>query len=144
MCTGGKSPGPGPAVDWSVDGEVGNEWELSASPGRSLTVRATVRPNARVTDVAFVMAPADGPFPSDDAVVVGTAGAWEPGAHEVRIRWDGRDRSGHRLAAGRYRLFGQMSTSSYRPVTCLDGSGAGVELSGGGEADGLGVLVVPR
>lgn len=59
------------------------------------------------------------------------------------MTWDGRDDAGRAVAPGRYRLFGEATATTTRAVTCVDGSGRGVEKhSGGHEGYGLGLFRV--
>jgi hypothetical protein len=106
-------------------------------------VTASVHPNAVVSSVAFVVSSEDGSAPDDGGPVIASFGSWGPGTHDVSIRWDGRDEEGVRIPAGRYRLFATTTGQSYRNVSCLDGSTGGIEVNGGGDGAGLGVLVVP-
>jgi hypothetical protein len=139
-CVEGKGAPPGPKVEWAVDGQPGNERELPAAPGRSLHLDANVLPNAVVNTVELIVTPADDS--SEDGPVIASFQSWGPGSHQVRIRWDGRDQNGEPIPAGRYRLFGKVLGSAYWSVPCVDGSPNGVEINGGEEEDGLGLLVV--
>jgi hypothetical protein len=139
-----EGPGPGSSVDWIVDGEPGNEWQLPAAPSRTIRIRATVHPNAVVSRVDFVVTPSDGGASNDDGPVIGSFQSWGPGSHEVSLRWDGRDHDGTPIPAGHYQLYANTSESAYQPVPCADGSSNGVELQGGGGFGyGIGQLLVP-
>lgn len=139
ICTAGKSSPPASAVSYSVVGQTGTDWELPTGRGRTVDVRASVRSNAVVTTIQFEVVP-DGPSPSETRIL-GSATNWKSGDHLTVLRWDGRDATGKSIPAGRYRLFVKASTRVLSPVVCADGKGSGFELSGGGEALGLGVLV---
>lgn len=143
VCAGGKSPGPPPVLTYEVVGHLGNEWELPVrSDGLVLQVRVVQRPDTTVREANFDIAPTNGRYPpAIRQIPVGRQ--LTPGVHDVEVRWDGRDQSGQRAAPGRYRLFGASTTNSQHEVTCVDGSGQGVEQHiGTSEAAGLGILMV--
>jgi hypothetical protein len=70
---------------------------------------------------------------------------WQPGVHDVRIEWDGRDDAGHVLSPGVYSFTLGAIVDTQERVTCADGSGSGIERSEGvGYGFGLGHFVIER
>jgi hypothetical protein len=143
FCAGGKTDPPPLALAYEVVGRRGNEWQEPVGPdGVSLQVRITQRSNTVASQVNFDIAPVSAVYPGGSIRRISVGEHWEPGVHDVELRWDGHDESGRRVAPGSYRLYGAARTSLDREVTCADGSGRGVERMHASEAAGLGVLVV--
>lgn len=119
----------------------GNEWKIAVgSEGLSLHLSVRQRPDTFVRTAVFQVRTRDWDhvvkhFPTHDN--------WEPGRHDVRIAWDGRDDAGQLLTPGVYSFTLGARVDSQRRVTCADGSGAGIErFEGGGEGYGLGKFAV--
>lgn len=127
-CVGTKSPPPAPAATFAVVGQSGSSWQLPVGPeGVVIEVSVTQRAGTEVHEVRFEIAPDDAP---DRALVVRRIAVEEAlglGTHRVRVRWDGLDDDGRRVAPGAYRLDAATRETTQRAVECADGSGRGVE-----------------
>lgn len=143
-CVGTKSPPPPPAATFEVVGQSGNEWQLPVGPeGVTVAIRATQRPETEVHGLRFEIAPIDSPWPGSAIRQIPVETPLTVGANDLSVRWDGRDQDGRRVSPGLYRFYASLTQTTYREVTCADGSGRGVErFPDSAVSAGLGTLVV--
>ena len=143
-CVGTKAPPPPPAVTFEVVGRPGNEWQLLVGPeGVTVAIRAMQRPDTEVHGLFFEIAPIDAPWPGSAIRRIPVETPLTVGANDVTVRWDGRDEDGRRVSPGLYRFYATLTQTTYREVTCADGSGRGIERSPNSAVSaGLGTFVV--
>lgn len=134
---------PGPTLQFATATGSHKQWSLPAGPnGASVELDVLQRPDTRASRVEIIIAPANRPDPKSWQRVLLVRKNWEPGHHQLWVRWDGKDAHGVAARPGRYRVTARVTAESLRQTACPSGASSRADHAAQSlETIGLGTFV---